>query len=73
MRVSKSPKQRLPSGPQALIQWAEEHHYGPVTTYTSTPVANHFNVWLKPQGNKLDPGLIRLKCIQYIHLSCIER
>ncbi|XP_019748682.1 transforming growth factor beta receptor type 3 [Hippocampus comes] len=49
MQVSKSPKQRLPSGPQALIQWAEEHHYGPVTTYTNTPVANHFNVWLKPQ------------------------
>ncbi|XP_077441005.1 transforming growth factor beta receptor type 3 [Vanacampus margaritifer] len=49
MQVSKSPKQHLPSGPQALIQWAEEHHYGPVTTYTNTPVANHFNVWLKQQ------------------------
>ncbi|XP_061539518.1 transforming growth factor beta receptor type 3 isoform X1 [Phycodurus eques] len=47
MQVSKSPKRRLPSGPQALIQWAEEHRYGPVTTYTNTPVANHFNVWLK--------------------------
>ncbi|XP_077463807.1 transforming growth factor beta receptor type 3 [Stigmatopora argus] len=49
MQVSKSPKQRLPSGPQALIQWAEEHRYGPVTSYTDTPVANHFNVWLKEQ------------------------
>ncbi|XP_049575806.1 transforming growth factor beta receptor type 3 [Syngnathus scovelli] len=49
MQVSKSPKQHLPSGPQALIQWAEKHGYGPVTTYTNTPVANHFDVWLKEQ------------------------
>nr|XP_057929492.1 transforming growth factor beta receptor type 3 isoform X2 [Doryrhamphus excisus] len=49
MQVSKSPKQRMPSGPQALIQWAEQHNYGPVTTYTSTPVANLFDVWLKEQ------------------------
>uniref|UniRef100_A0A3Q3DVL0 Transforming growth factor, beta receptor III n=1 Tax=Hippocampus comes TaxID=109280 RepID=A0A3Q3DVL0_HIPCM len=72
MQVSKSPKQRLPSGPQALIQWAEEHHYGPVTTYTNTPVANHFNVWLKPQGNKLDPGLIRLKIMLPPELSILR-
>ncbi|XP_054645589.1 transforming growth factor beta receptor type 3 [Dunckerocampus dactyliophorus] len=49
MQVSKSPKQRLPSGRQALIQWAEQHNYGPVTTYTSTALANHFDVWLKEE------------------------
>ncbi|XP_061681004.1 transforming growth factor beta receptor type 3 isoform X2 [Syngnathoides biaculeatus] len=49
MQVSKSPKRPLPSGPQALIRWAEEHRYGPVTTYTNTAVANHFNVWLRQQ------------------------
>ncbi|XP_037530287.1 transforming growth factor beta receptor type 3 [Nematolebias whitei] len=47
MSVSQSPKQSLPSGPQALIKWAEEHSYGPVTTYTNTPVANHFNIRLR--------------------------
>ncbi|KAM9849320.1 transforming growth factor beta receptor type 3 [Aulostomus maculatus] len=47
MQVSKIPKQHLPLGSQALIKWAEEHNYSPVTTYTSTPVANHFNIWLR--------------------------
>uniref|UniRef100_A0A3Q0S9T7 Transforming growth factor, beta receptor III n=1 Tax=Amphilophus citrinellus TaxID=61819 RepID=A0A3Q0S9T7_AMPCI len=51
----KSPKQRLPSGPQALIQWAQEHGHGPVTSYTSTPVANHFNIRLREPGNMVDP------------------
>lgn len=50
MRVAKSPRQNLPSGSQALIQWAGEHGYGPVTSYTSTPVANHFYVRLREQG-----------------------
>nr|XP_020465683.1 transforming growth factor beta receptor type 3 [Monopterus albus] len=47
MQVSKSAKQPLPSGPQALIKWAEEHNYSPVTSYTSTPVANHFSIRLR--------------------------
>lgn len=47
MSVSKSPKQLLPSGPQALIEWAQEHSNSPVTSYTSTPVANHFNIRLR--------------------------
>nr|XP_046247010.1 transforming growth factor beta receptor type 3 [Scatophagus argus] len=44
VQVSKSPRQHLPSGSQALIKWAAEHGYSPVTSYTSTPVANHFNI-----------------------------
>ncbi|XP_013880556.1 transforming growth factor beta receptor type 3 [Austrofundulus limnaeus] len=47
MSVSQSPKQSLPSGPQALIKWAEEHGRGPVTSYTNTSVANHFNIRLR--------------------------
>ncbi|XP_047442930.1 transforming growth factor beta receptor type 3 [Mugil cephalus] len=47
MSVSKLPKQHLPSGPQALIKWAQEHGYSPVTSYTNTPVANHFNIRLR--------------------------
>uniref|UniRef100_A0A8C4DHL5 Transforming growth factor, beta receptor III n=1 Tax=Dicentrarchus labrax TaxID=13489 RepID=A0A8C4DHL5_DICLA len=54
MQVSKSPKQHLPSGPQALIKWAGEHGYGPVTSYTSTPVANHFNIRLR-EPDVVDP------------------
>lgn len=50
VQVSKSPRQHLPSGPQALIKWAEEHSYGPVTSYTSTPVANHFSIGLREPG-----------------------
>ncbi len=50
MQVSKSPKQHLPSGSQALIKWAVEHGYSPVTSYTSTPVANHFNIRLREPG-----------------------
>ncbi|XP_056132780.1 transforming growth factor beta receptor type 3 [Lampris incognitus] len=49
MQVSKTPKQHLPSGSQALIKWAEEHGFGPVTSYTSTPVANHFSLRLREQ------------------------
>lgn len=50
MQVSKTPKQHLPSGSQALIKWAEEHGFGPVTSYTSTPVANHFSLRLRQPG-----------------------
>ncbi|XP_076736863.1 transforming growth factor beta receptor type 3 isoform X3 [Maylandia zebra] len=52
--VSKSPMQHLPSGPQALIQWASDRGHNPVTSYTSTPVANHFNIRLRePDGTPL--------------------
>uniref|UniRef100_A0A672IS69 Transforming growth factor, beta receptor III n=1 Tax=Salarias fasciatus TaxID=181472 RepID=A0A672IS69_SALFA len=47
MTATKLPKQRLPSGSQALIEWAQDHGYGPVTSYTATPVANHFSVRLR--------------------------
>ncbi|XP_034438837.1 transforming growth factor beta receptor type 3 isoform X2 [Hippoglossus hippoglossus] len=54
MQVSKSPKQHLPSGSQALIKWAEDHGYSPVTSYTSTPVANHFSIRLR-EPDVVDP------------------
>ncbi|XP_049443361.1 transforming growth factor beta receptor type 3 [Epinephelus fuscoguttatus] len=54
MQVSKSPKQHLPSGPQALIKWAGEHGYSPVTSYTNTPMANHFNIRLR-EPDVVDP------------------
>ncbi|XP_039983903.1 transforming growth factor beta receptor type 3 [Xiphias gladius] len=54
MQVSKSPKQDLPSGSQALIKWAEENSYSPVTSYTCTPVANHFNIQLR-EPDVVDP------------------
>ncbi|KAF6721996.1 Transforming growth factor beta receptor type 3 [Oryzias melastigma] len=47
MLVSTVSKQNLPSGSQALISWAQDHGYGPVTSYTSAAVANHFSVTLK--------------------------
>uniref|UniRef100_A0A8C6SF61 Transforming growth factor, beta receptor III n=1 Tax=Neogobius melanostomus TaxID=47308 RepID=A0A8C6SF61_9GOBI len=47
MQVTKHPKQPLPLGSQNLIKWAEEHGYSPVTSYTSTAVANHFNLRLR--------------------------
>uniref|UniRef100_A0A665WAY3 ZP domain-containing protein n=1 Tax=Echeneis naucrates TaxID=173247 RepID=A0A665WAY3_ECHNA len=54
MFVTKTPKQDLPSGSQALIKWAERHGYSPVTSYTSTPVANHFNIRLR-EPDVVDP------------------
>ncbi|XP_037325648.2 transforming growth factor beta receptor type 3 isoform X2 [Pungitius pungitius] len=63
MQVSKFPKELLPSGPQALIKWAGDRGYGPVTSYTSTPLANHFNIRLReldvldPLGSRLPPEL----------------
>ncbi|XP_066548601.1 transforming growth factor beta receptor type 3 isoform X2 [Amia ocellicauda] len=47
MHVVKKPKQSLPSGSRALIQWAEQHNYQPITSFTSTPVANHFTLSLR--------------------------
>ncbi|XP_066519793.1 transforming growth factor beta receptor type 3 isoform X2 [Hoplias malabaricus] len=47
MQVSKAVRQKLPAGAQALIQWAEDNRYSPVTSYTSTAVANFFNLRLK--------------------------
>ncbi|KPP79809.1 transforming growth factor beta receptor type 3-like [Scleropages formosus] len=48
MQVSKVQKNLdLPLGSQALIRWAEEHGYSPVTSFTSTPVANHFTLRLR--------------------------
>uniref|UniRef100_A0A671KC33 Transforming growth factor beta receptor type 3-like n=1 Tax=Sinocyclocheilus anshuiensis TaxID=1608454 RepID=A0A671KC33_9TELE len=52
MQVSKMVKQKLPAGSQALIQWAEESGFKPVTSYTNTPVANHFKLRLREQGKK---------------------
>uniref|UniRef100_A0A673W0D4 Transforming growth factor, beta receptor III n=1 Tax=Salmo trutta TaxID=8032 RepID=A0A673W0D4_SALTR len=54
MEVSRTPKHHLPSGSQALIKWAENHGYGPVTTYTHTPVANTFNLRLR-EPDVVDP------------------
>lgn len=54
MQVTKLPKQRLPLSSQNLIQWAEEHSYSPVTSYTSTAVANHFNLRLR-EPDIVDP------------------
>ncbi|XP_076583150.1 transforming growth factor beta receptor type 3 [Chaetodon auriga] len=54
VQVSTSPKEHLPSGSQALIKWAGEHGFSPVTSYTSTPVANHFNIRLR-EPDVVDP------------------
>lgn len=54
MQLSKSPKEHLPSGPQALIKWAREHSFSPVTSYTSTQVANRFNIRLR-EPDVVDP------------------
>ncbi|XP_039591825.1 transforming growth factor beta receptor type 3 [Polypterus senegalus] len=36
----------LPSTAEHLIHWARTNHYSPVTSYTNSPVANHFQVRL---------------------------
>uniref|UniRef100_A0A096M0V4 Transforming growth factor, beta receptor III n=1 Tax=Poecilia formosa TaxID=48698 RepID=A0A096M0V4_POEFO len=62
-----SPRQLLPSGSQALIKWAVENGYNPVTSYTSTPMANHFNIRLREQDvsdhleSRLPPELFNLR------------
>ncbi|XP_041861533.1 transforming growth factor beta receptor type 3 isoform X2 [Melanotaenia boesemani] len=67
MSVSKSPKQHLPSGPQALISWAQERGYGPVTSYTNTAMANFFSIRLREPDvvdsleSKLPPELSILR------------
>ncbi|XP_067229158.1 transforming growth factor beta receptor type 3 isoform X1 [Chanodichthys erythropterus] len=58
MQVSKTVKQKLPAGSQALIQWAEENGFKPVTSYTNTPVANHFKLRLREQDlGIMDEGI----------------
>uniref|UniRef100_A0A671SY30 Transforming growth factor beta receptor type 3-like n=1 Tax=Sinocyclocheilus anshuiensis TaxID=1608454 RepID=A0A671SY30_9TELE len=58
MQVSKTVKQKLPAGSQALIQWAEENGFKPVTSYTNTPVANHFKLHLREQDlGIMDEGM----------------
>lgn len=54
MQVTKAVKQKLPAGAQALIQWAEENKYNPVTSYTSTDVANIFHLRLREAGMYID-------------------
>lgn len=54
MQVSKAVKQKLPAGAQALIQWAEENNYSPVTSYTNTAVANIFRLRVKEAGTYTD-------------------
>lgn len=54
MQVSKAVKQKLPAGAQALIQWAEENNYSPVTSYTSTAVANIFYLRIREAGTYID-------------------
>lgn len=61
MQVSKTVKQKLPAGSQALIQWAEENSFNPVTSYTNTPVANHFNLRVREQVSDagiMDEGML---------------
>ncbi|XP_059427186.1 transforming growth factor beta receptor type 3-like [Carassius carassius] len=58
MQVSKTVKQKLPAGSQALIQWAEENGFKPVTSYTNTPVANHFKLRIREQDlGIMDEGM----------------
>uniref|UniRef100_A0A8C4T682 Transforming growth factor, beta receptor III n=1 Tax=Erpetoichthys calabaricus TaxID=27687 RepID=A0A8C4T682_ERPCA len=40
----------LPSTAEHLIHWAKTNHYSPVTSYTNSPVANHFQVRLSKDG-----------------------
>ncbi|XP_068599504.1 transforming growth factor beta receptor type 3 [Brachionichthys hirsutus] len=54
VQISKAPRQHMPSGSQALIKWAGEHGYSPVTSYTSTLVANHFTLRLR-EPDVVDP------------------
>lgn len=67
MQVSKAVKQKLPAGASALIRWAEENSYSPVTSYTNAAAANIFTVSIQdaelgaPFGipfplNPLDPS-----------------
>ncbi|KAJ3599354.1 hypothetical protein NHX12_033317, partial [Muraenolepis orangiensis] len=53
MEVSRPARQSLPSGSQALIKWAEQRGYRPVS-FTGTAVANLFNLRLR-EPDVLDP------------------
>ncbi|XP_026882143.2 transforming growth factor beta receptor type 3 isoform X2 [Electrophorus electricus] len=54
MQVTKTVRLRLPTGAQALMQWAEEWAYTPVRSYTRTAVANIFNLRLR-EADVVDP------------------
>ncbi|KAK1796804.1 hypothetical protein P4O66_009821 [Electrophorus voltai] len=54
MQVTKTVRQRLPTGAQALMQWAEEKAYTPVRSYTRTAMANIFNLRLR-EADVVDP------------------
>ncbi|XP_028817940.1 transforming growth factor beta receptor type 3 [Denticeps clupeoides] len=60
VKVTKLARVQLPSGPQALIQWAQEQGHAPVTSYTNTPVANLFHLRLRepelPIHQDANPG-----------------
>ncbi|XP_068175106.1 transforming growth factor beta receptor type 3 [Antennarius striatus] len=66
VQVSKSPRQHMPLGSQALIKWAGEHGYSPVTSYTSTLVANHFTVRLR------EPDVVDLESMFPPELSILR-
>lgn len=64
MQVSKAVKQKLPAGAQSLILWAEENNYGPVTSYTSTTVANIFYLRVREAGICIDyMDILRVQCM----------
>ncbi|KAM4641369.1 transforming growth factor beta receptor type 3 [Discoglossus pictus] len=44
--TSKTLSQTIPSSKDRLIQWAYDNQYYPVTSYTSAPVANRFQITL---------------------------
>nr|XP_006001135.1 PREDICTED: transforming growth factor beta receptor type 3 isoform X1 [Latimeria chalumnae] len=47
MSVTKSTHKHLPSTAEKLIQWAHEHNYSPVSSYTKAPIANRFHLRLE--------------------------
>lgn len=66
MQVSKAVKQKLPAGPQALIQWAKQNNYDPVTSYTNTAVANIFHVCVREAGTYIDyMDILRVYCMYH--------
>lgn len=73
VQVTKSPRQDLPSGPQALIKWAGERGYGPVTSYTSTPVANHFHVRVREPGELQEQPAVCHRAVEEVQFSVNNR
>lgn len=47
MTMSKSVEPGIPSTMEKLMKWASDNGYGPVTSYTETPVANKFHLRLE--------------------------